>query len=76
MEWEIIQALRSQEIIDKDRFLTPREIKKALDNLGFICRKDYLNKELVRMKQVDIIKVKDKSSFRKEYKINKGSWLN
>ena len=76
MEWEIIQALRSQEIIDKDRFLTPREIKKALDNLGFICRKDYLNKELVRMKQVDIIKVKDKSSFRKEHKINKGSWLN
>jgi len=76
LEWEIIQALRSQEIIDKDRFLTPREIKKALDNLGFICRKDYLNKELVRMKQVDIIKVKDKSSFRKEYKINKGSWLN
>jgi len=30
LEWEIIQALRSQEIIDKDRFLTPREIKKAL----------------------------------------------
>lgn len=70
---EIIQVLKSEEQINKDKHLTPKEINKGLKNLGVMCRQDWLNKVLIDMRKKDIIKVKDKDSFRKQYIINKAT---
>jgi len=70
-KFEIVKAISNFCLFNKKEYLTQKDISKALKNMGVIFREDYINKNLRDMRKDNIIELKDKNTFRKEYRINK-----
>jgi hypothetical protein len=70
---EIIKVLSNERTINEKKFLTPKQIKKALENLGYFYRIDYIWRELNHItKKSKIIECDNKTKIRKKYRLNKG----
>lgn len=70
----IINIIKEREIINEE-YLTIKQIKKALNNIGFFYREDYINKTIRKSKEKDIVVVYNDNEWQKRYKINKSQKL-
>ena len=71
IKYNIIKAMINEKLFNNKNHITQKEINKALNNIGQIYRKDYINKKINELNKDGIIIVKDKSKVHKEYCINK-----
>lgn len=70
-KFQIIKALDIENQIDKDKYLSINDIQKALKNMGFIYRRDYINKEVINIRNEGMLDIDKPKSIRKKYRINK-----
>jgi len=64
---EIINILKQESKIRED-FLAPKQIKKALENLGHIIREDTMRKSLIKVRKNKNISIKTSNTYNKRYK--------
>lgn len=64
---EIINILKQESKIRED-FLTPKQIKKALENIGHIIREDTMRKSLTKVRKNKNIAIKTSNTYNKKYK--------
>lgn len=66
----IKNLLRIEKQLNPNKYLTPKQIKKGLINLGYFYRTDYINRNLVQLRKENKIIMEDNNSLRKRYKLN------
>lgn len=66
---DILRVLSTQKIINKESYLTSKEIRNALKNLGCIVREENINKCIRKIAKTNVVEVKDKDKRIRSYRL-------
>lgn len=66
---DIIKVLVNERKFNNEEYLTPKQIKKALENLGVICRMENIRKCICKVRKTDLIETKDINTINKSYRL-------
>lgn len=68
---EFIKIFKLEKEINENKFLSPKEVKKALKNLGHFYRDEYIWKEIKNLRDKKILEIENDNKIRKKYRLCK-----